>query len=78
MEWNHGYLLQRCGVLRSTVGQLSVDQIALNNCTLAVSANNDWFGIYVRGRGMSSFGMEVNAKGKNVQFVKDGEPFKSL
>ena len=56
----------------------SVSQIALNNCTLAVSANNDWFGIYVRGRGMSSFGMEVNATGKNVQFVKDGEPFKSL
>lgn len=26
MEWNHGYLLQRCGVLRSTVGQLSVGQ----------------------------------------------------
>lgn len=50
----------------------------MNNCTLAVSANNDWFGIYVRGRGMSSFGMEVNATGKNVQFVKDGEPFKSL
>lgn len=50
----------------------------MNNCTLAVAANNDWFGIYVRGRGMSSFGMEVNAKGKNVQFVKDGEPFKSL
>ena len=50
----------------------------MNNCSFSVSANNDWFGIYVRGRGMSSFGMEVNERGKTVQFMKDGEPFKSL
>ena len=56
----------------------SVSQVNLNGCKFTVSAAQSWFGIYVRGDGMPSFGMEVNEEGANVQFVKDGKVFKTL
>ena len=56
----------------------SVCQINLNGCKLVVTANQGWFGIYVRGHEMPSFGMEVNEEGAIVRFVKDGKAFKTL
>ena len=56
----------------------SVGQVNLNGCKLAVTANQGWFGIYVRGHEMPSFGMEVNEEGAIVRFVKDGKAFKTL
>lgn len=56
----------------------SVDQVSLNGCKLVVTANQGWFGIYVRGHEMPSFGMEVNEEGAIVRFVKDGKAFKTL
>ena len=56
----------------------SVGKVNLYGCKFSVSATQSWFGIYVRGDGMPSFGMEVNEEGANVQFVKDGKVFKTL
>lgn len=69
--------ISNCATQINKLGD-SVGQVNLNGCKLVVNANQSWFGIYVKGHEMPSFGMEVSEEGAIVRFVKDGKTFKTL